>query len=82
MSYLRLEDNCLAYLNVRGTSSYESLRAHPDRWVALEWKKTYHFRSGDVKVVEKKDDTLERKFPQMTNSKKGFNLKNLQDPEA
>jgi len=59
-----------------------TLRAHPELWGVKEWKETYGFRRGVVKVVERRDDLLAEEFIRAADPKEGFAVEDLRDPEA
>ena len=59
-----------------------SLRAHPEKWGVPEWRATYGFRAGAVKVAERRDEFLAVEFTKLANPKDGYTIDNLCDPEA
>ena len=58
------------------------IRAHPEAWTNLVWRKTYSFREGEVKVVERNDDFLKEEFLRTADLKDGYVFGDLKDLDA
>ena len=58
------------------------LRAHPEKWTATEWRRTYGFREGEVRVLERREELMEEEFVRPSDPKDGYTVEDLRDPHA